>query len=91
MNAAPGTIGVRSCILIGMQESTTLRVSRATRDAVRELADDDGVSLDEEIRRLARSERQRRLGVALRAAEPTAEDERWLRMAAGTVRDDAGR
>ncbi len=72
-----------------MHGSTTVRVSVPTRDAVRSLADEDGLTLDEEIRRLTRAERQRRIGAAL--ARPPSEDERlWLDMAADEIGDDAG-
>jgi hypothetical protein len=71
-------MGYESGILICMQRSTTLRVMTSTRDVVRDLADQDGVSLDEEIQRLARAERQRRFGAALAAVEASEDDRRWL-------------
>lgn len=73
-----------------MHESTSVRVAATTRDAVRALADDDGISLDEEIRRLARAERQRRMGHALATAVPTGEDEQWLESSADAVDEAAG-
>jgi hypothetical protein len=72
-----------------MRDSTTIRVSVATRDALRDLADRDGVTLDEELARLARAERQRRIGLAL-ALEPSADDRAWLEAGIVTVRDHAG-
>lgn len=77
-------------ILIGMQETTSVRVASSTRDAVRALADHDGLTLDEEIARLARAERQRRMGEAL-AAETSLEDDRWLDAAADSVNRHARR
>jgi hypothetical protein len=64
--------------------STTVRVSTRTRDYVRQLAEDDGVTLDVEIERLARAERQRRMGAALADA---AIDEPWLDAVAQEVVD----
>jgi len=72
-----------------MHIATSVRVATTTRDAVRALADDDGVTLDQEIARLARAERQRRMGRAL--AEATSpEDDRWLEAVADTVSRHAG-
>ena len=73
-----------------MQDTTTVRVSRSTRDAVRSLAEADGLSLDEEIQRLTRAERQRRIGQALAAPIDEA-DQSWLELAAATIGDDARR
>ena len=78
-------------ILICMRESTTVRLSRTTRDDLRHLADDDGVTLDDEINRLVRAERQRRIGQALSASEPDTEEQLWLGIGAETVRNNAGR
>jgi hypothetical protein len=77
-------------MLICMQPSTSVRVSRDTRDAVRDLADADGVTLDEEIQRLARAERQRRMGAALARVELDADDRAWIDAGARTVHDRAG-
>ena len=75
-----------------MQNSaTSVRVSRRTRDAVRALAEADGVTLDEEIERLARSERQRRIGEALADESTTSpDDQAWLDLGAHAVASDAG-
>jgi hypothetical protein len=72
-----------------MQNSTTVRVSPGTRDALRELAVADGVSLDEETARLVRAERQRRIGAALARTELDDADRRWI--ALGTAEVHAGR
>lgn len=74
-----------SGILIRMQGSTSVRVSTDTRNAVRALADADDVTLDEEIARLARSERQRRMGAALSQEELSDEDRRWIGADTDTV------
>ena len=68
-----------------MPDSTTVRVSRTTRDGLRRLANDDDVTLDEEITRLVRAERQRRIGLALSANEPDADARAWLDVGASTV------
>lgn len=54
------------------------------------LADADGVTLDEEITRLVRAERMRRMGRALSFIGPDAEERSWLDMSAATVADHAG-
>lgn len=74
-----------------MRESTTVRLSKRTRDELRHLADDDGVTLDDEIVRLVRSERQRRIGRALSESEPGTEEQLWLGICAETARNNAGR
>lgn len=73
-----------------MQNSTTVRVTRNTRDDLRQLADDDGVTLDEEVNRLVRAERQRRIGQALATSRPDAEEASWLEVGADVVRTNAG-
>jgi hypothetical protein len=61
-----------------MRESRTIRVTPATHDGLRRLADSDGVNLDEAIARLLRAERQRRMGVAFATTELTDSDRDWL-------------
>ena len=68
-----------------MRETTTIRVAPTTRAALRQLAEADGITADEELVRLLRAERQRRMGVALAARELTGEDEAWLDASATTV------
>ncbi len=60
--------------------STTVRVSTSTRDAVRALAAADGITIDEAIARLARRERQRRMGEALASLDDS-EEQDWLDLA----------
>lgn len=74
-----------------MPDSTTVRVSRGTRDHLRNLANDDNVTLDEEITRLVRAERQRRIGQALSTNQPDAGARAWLDVGVSTIRDHAGR
>ena len=71
-----------------MRDTTTIRVSPGNRDALRRLAESDGVTLDEEIARLLRAERQRRIGTALSAVEPTDGDKAWLEVGIATIADD---
>lgn len=73
----------------GMQRATTVRVTRETRDGLRVLAEGDGVTLDEEVNRLVRAERQRRIGHALAAVELDRDDESWLTVGASVIRNDA--
>ena len=51
--------------------STTIRVSKAVRDEIGALAASENITLDEMLRRLARAERQRRIGAELAAHEST--------------------
>ncbi len=72
-----------------MKESTTVRVSPQTRDSLKELAEADGITLDAELSRLARAERQRRMGQGLAASTLDPDDERWIDTAVRTV-DEGG-
>jgi hypothetical protein len=56
-----------------MTELTTMKVSKATRDELKSIADREGVSLDAALRQLLRSERQRMMGADL-AARPVSEE-----------------
>jgi hypothetical protein len=71
-----------------MRETTTIRVTPSTRSALRSLADFDGVTLDEELTRLTRAERQRRFGAALASSEADDNEQRWLNMSAVTIWDE---
>ncbi len=55
-------------------QSTTIRVTTETRDAVKALAEADDRTLDQQIAGMARRERQRAMGRALAQAELTAPD-----------------
>lgn len=74
-----------------MQDSTTVRVTRETHAGLCALARGDGVTLDEEINRLVRAERQRRMGRALAAVELDEGDQSWLDMGAAVIGTDARR
>jgi hypothetical protein len=71
-----------------MPSSTTVRVDVATRDAVKAIAEADGVTLDVAIRRLVRAERQRRMGAALAGADA---DAAWLDVVASELGRDESR
>ena len=70
-----------------------MRVARTTHRQIRERAAEDGVTVDEELRRLLRYDRQRRIAKALATTEPGNDEEQILRgSAAAVVRNlDAGR
>jgi len=75
-----------------MQKSTTtVRLSKDARDDLRHLAHSDGITLDEEVTRLVRAERQRRIGQVLATTRPDTEERTWIEMSADVIRDDAGR
>jgi hypothetical protein len=78
-------------MLICMQISTSIRVSRATHAELAELAAAEHVTLDALLRRLARHERQRRIGAALAAHQPTAADEQVMHAGRTTVARHARR
>lgn len=74
-----------------MRESTTVRVSRATRDSLRALAAAEDLTLDQTLERLVKAERQRRIGLELGASPPDADESAWLDMGAETARGDDAR
>ncbi|MFT3853802.1 MAG: hypothetical protein QM733_13835 [Ilumatobacteraceae bacterium] len=63
-----------------MAETTTIRVSRATRDEARMLAEQLGVTTDVAVRRALRRERQRLMAESL--AQPRDGEEQALVVAA---------
>jgi hypothetical protein len=71
--------------------STTIRVSKAVRDEIGALAAAERVTLDEMLRRLARAERQRRIGAELAAREPTNTERAVVAVGLDTVGHHAGR
>jgi len=52
-------------ILTGMPKTTTIKVLVSTRDALRQLAERDGLTLDAQLDRLVRRERRRTIGAQL--------------------------
>ncbi len=71
--------------------STTIRVSKAVRDEIGALAAAEHITLDEMLRRLARAERQRRMGAELAAHEPTNTERAIIAGGLATVEHHAGR
>lgn len=71
--------------------STTIRVSKAVRDEIGALAAAEHITLDEMLRRLAKAERQRRMGAELAMHEPTDTEQAIVAVGLDTVRQHAGR
>lgn len=71
--------------------STTIRVSKAVRDEIGVLAAADHVTLDEMLRRLARAERQRRMGAELAAHAPPNSERVVIAAGLATAEHNAGR
>lgn len=69
-----------------MSDTTTIRVSSDTRDDLRSIAAQDGLTLDQVLAGLVRAERQRRMGRSL-AAPLDDDDVAWLQAGAATVSD----
>lgn len=75
---------------MGMPDSTTIKVSVRTRDALRQLADREGVTLDAQIESLIRRERRRIIGAQLASALLDADEVAVLDASAGDVADASG-
>ena len=74
-------------ILSGMPDSTTIKVSVRNRDALRQLADREGLTFDAQLDRMIRRERRRIIGTQLASAPLDADDEAVLDASAGDVAD----
>lgn len=70
-----------------MPSSTTIKVSVSTRDALRRLADSEGLTLDAQLVRMIRAERRRSIGAELAGASLSDEDRIVLDGAASDVAD----
>lgn len=77
-------------ILIDMSDSTTIKVSARTRDALRQLADREGLTFDAQIERLIRRERRRIIGAQLASAPLDPAEETVLDASASDVADASG-
>ncbi len=84
-----GCCSYAGCRLLSMQ-STTIRVSTETRDAVKALAEADDRTLDQQIALMARRERQRAMGRALAYVELTEPDRAVLDGGVRTVDAEIG-
>ena len=70
-----------------MPESTTIKVSVQTRDALRQLADRDGLTLDAQLDKLIRRERRRIIGAQLSGVPLDDDDLAVLDASASDVAD----
>lgn len=70
-----------------------MRVTRATHQELRERAERDGLTLEAELRRLLRYDRQRRIAEALATEPLTAEEAQIIRGSSAAIarNTDAGR
>ncbi|WP_420445737.1 toxin-antitoxin system protein [Candidatus Poriferisodalis sp.] len=73
-----------------MPNSTTIKVSVRTRDALRQLADREGLTFDAQIEKLIRRERRRIIGAQLASAPLDTADEAVLDASASDVADASG-
>lgn len=70
-----------------MPGTTTIKVSTETRDALRRLADRDGLTLDAQLDKLIRRERRRIIGAQLAGAPLEHDDMAVLDASASDVAD----
>lgn len=70
-----------------MRDSTTIKVSIRTRDALRQLAERDGLTLDAQLDVLIRRERRRVIGLQLAGAPLGPDDRAALDASASDVAD----
>jgi len=70
-----------------MPKSTTIKVSVSTRDALRQLAEREGLTLDAQLDQLVRRERRRAIGAQLASSPLDDEDVRALNASASDVAD----
>jgi len=82
-----GLVRAPDGILYGMPESTTIKVSVQTRDALRELARREGLTFDAQIAKLVRRERRRIIGAQLASVPLDADDKAVLDASASDVAD----
>ncbi len=73
-----------------MRRTTTIKVSVHTRDALRKLADREGLTFDAQIAKLVRRERRRTIGAQLASTPLDADDEAVLNASASDVADASG-
>ncbi len=70
-----------------MTKSTTIKVSVATRDALRQLAEREGLTLDAQLDHLVRRERRRTIGAQLASSPLDSSEVAILNAAASDVAD----
>ena len=74
-------------VLCDMPGTTIIKVSVRTRDALRELADREGLTFDGQLEKMIRRERHRIIGAQLASASLDADDEAVLDASASDVAD----
>ena len=77
-------LGILHCMTAGV---TTIKVSMRTRDALRQLADRDGLTMDAQLDALIRRERRRVIGIQLASGALEAGDLAVLDASACDVAD----
>lgn len=70
-----------------MSDTTTIKVSIRTRDALRELANREGRTLDSQLEQLIRRERRRTMGRELSEGGLSDDDRQFLDASASDVAD----
>ena len=73
-----------------MPDATTIKVSVRTRDALRQLADREGLTFDAQLEKMIRRERRRIMGAQLASAPLDFDDEAVLDASASDVADASG-
>jgi low affinity Fe/Cu permease len=73
-----------------MPDVTTIKVSTRTRDALRQLAERDGLTLDAQLDLLIRRERRRVIGLQLSRAPLDRDERTMLDASASDVNDACG-
>ena len=73
-----------------MPDSTTIKVSVRNRDALRQLADREGLTFDAQLDKMIRRERRRIIGAELASAPLDAGDGALLDASASDVADASG-
>jgi hypothetical protein len=73
-----------------MSDVTTIKVSTRTRDALRQLADRDGLTLDAQLDLLIRRERRRMIGMQLSSESLSSDDLVVLNASASDVNRACG-
>lgn len=74
-------------MLLGIPDTTTIKVSVRTRDALCELAEREGHTLDAQIKKMVRRERRRVIGAQLANDGPVAHDQALFNASASDVAD----
>ena len=76
--------------VLGMARTTVIKVSVQTRDALRRLADSEGLTLGAQLETMIRRETRRIIGLQLASAAPDGDDLAVLDASASDVADASG-